>query len=113
MGIVASFNYTAPPSNVVWCGVLGAAALILFLGFTCNALGGLFGGGVGTGLIAWYVLKAGRGDLTGLMQVFYSPLLGLIGGLLTGTIALLREAVWRHRRSGHAKKPGKRDLDEL
>src|SRR5438874_343009 len=107
MVLIASFNYTAPPSNVVWVGVLGAATLILFLGLTCNALGGLLGGGVVTGVIAWFVLGAGRGDMTGLMQLVYAPLLGVVGGLLGGITAwhaaLLREAVWRRRQSGHAK----------
>jgi hypothetical protein len=112
MGILASFNYTEPSSGVVWAGVLGAAALLLLRGFAGNIPVGVLGGGLGTGVIAWFVLGAGRGDLTGLMQLFYAPLFGVVGGVLGGVAAGLGKALWQRRRSGHAKDAGKRALNE-
>jgi hypothetical protein len=99
MVLLASFNYTEPSLGIQLAGAFIGAVLFVAIGIFGRVLFGILAGGLGAGTIAWFVLGAGRGDLTGLLMVFYSPIIGLAGAVLGGIVAALGRA-WRAWASG-------------
>jgi hypothetical protein len=99
MDLLASFNYTDPPLGSQLAGAFVGAILFIAIGVLGGPVFGFLAGGLGTGAIAWFVLGAGRGDMTRVLIVFYSPIIGLAGALLGGFVAQLGR-VWRAWASG-------------
>jgi hypothetical protein len=104
--ILASFNYTGPPLGTVMLALLVAVAVILLLAATRSLVIGIIGGAISAGVAAWVVLGAGHGDLTGLMQLVYAPIVGILGGVAGGIAAAIAKAL--RNRSGEDKKEDKR-----
>jgi hypothetical protein len=92
MGILASFNYTGPSGSTIAVALLVAATVLLLLGATRNVIAGVCGGALSGAALAWVVLGAGGGDLTGLMQLVCSPVCGVLG-------CRCRRSRWRNRES--------------
>jgi hypothetical protein len=106
MVTLASFNYAGPPLGTVMVALLVAAAVILLLGATRSLVIGIIGGAISAGVTAWVVLGAGRGDLTGLMQLVYAPIVGILGAVAGGVAAAIAKAL--RNRSGEDKRDHKR-----
>ena len=99
MVLLASFNYTEPSLGLQLAGALIGAVLLVAIGMVGRVLVGVLAGGLGAGAIAWFVLRAGEGDLKGLLMLFCPPIIGLAGAVLGGIVAALGRA-WRARASG-------------
>jgi hypothetical protein len=99
MLLLASFNSTGPPLGTQLVGAFIGAILYIAIGILGRLAFGVLAGGVGAGAIAWFVIGAGTGDLTGLLMVCYSPIIGLAGAALGGIVAGLGTA-WRAWASG-------------
>jgi hypothetical protein len=104
MGILASFNYAGPPLGTVMVALLVAATVLLLLGATRSVVIGAFGGAIGGGVMAWLVLGAGGGDLMGLMQLVFSPMVGVLGAVAGGVAAAIGKAL-RNRLGGGGSGP--------
>jgi len=92
MGILASFNYSGPSGSTIAVALVVAATALLLLGATRNVIAGTFGGAISGAALAWFVLGAGGGDLTGLMQRVYSPVCGVLGAVAGGVAGAIGKA---------------------
>jgi hypothetical protein len=100
MGMLASFNYTGPSGSTIAVALVVAALVLLLLGATRNVLVGACGGALSGAALTWFVLGSGAGDLTGLMQLFYSPVCGVLGAVAGGAAGAIGRAF--HSRSGES-----------
>jgi hypothetical protein len=90
--MVASFNYTGPSGSTIAVALAVAATVLLLLGATRNVIAGIFGGAISGATLAWFALGAGGGDLTGLMQLVYSPVCGVLGAVAGGVAGAIGKA---------------------
>src|SRR5262249_12218586 len=107
MGILASFNYTGPSGSTIAVALLVAATVLLLLGATRNVIAGVCGGALSGAALAWYVLGAGGGDLTGLRQLVYSLVWGVFGAVAGGVAGAIGKAF--RSRSGESRTGPRRE----
>ena len=105
MVVIASFYYYLPSVGTFIVAIIIAGAVQIVLGFSRNVLIGIVGeasgvpgimsvligvvGGAGTwGAITWVVVGRGSGDMVVLCQIFWTPILALVGAFLGGYVAL-------------------------
>jgi hypothetical protein len=106
MGILGSFNYTGPSGSTIAVALMVAATVLLLLGATRNVIAGVCGGAISGAALAWFVLGAGGGDLTGLMQLVYSPICGVLGALAGGVAGAIGKAYRRPPGESGGAEPG-------
>jgi hypothetical protein len=109
MGNLASFNYTGPSGSTIAVALVVAATVLLLLAATRNVIAGIFGGAISGAALAWFVLGAGGGDLTGMMQLVCSPVCGVLGAVAGGVAGAIGKAFRGksgHRRSGPRREDG-------
>lgn len=94
--ILASFNYYPPPDQYLIWGLVLTILLVSLLALSRRILLTFIGGALVAGLICWNVLGMGkRGDMQGVVQLFYSPLFGLVSGIVGGVMAWLLKLFWK------------------
>lgn len=81
--MLANFYYEFSPLAVVIGAVL-AAALVLVFGLSGHRALSAALSGVGCGVIAFFVLIAGRGDMIGLVYLVIGVPLAALGGAFAG-----------------------------
>ena len=107
MVILASFNYTGPSGGTIAVALVVATTALLLLGATRSVIAGVCGGAISGAAIAWFVLGAGAGDLTGLMQLVYSPVCGVLGAVAGGVAGAIGKA--SRSRSGEGRTGPRRE----
>lgn len=108
MGVLGSFNYTGPSGITIAVALVVAATVLLLLGASRNVIAGIFVGAISGAALAWFVLGAGRGDLTRLMQLVYSPVFGVLGAVAGGVASAIGKA-FRTRSRGSQTRPRQED----
>ena len=85
MEMLASFGF---PSEARYISAMVAAGLVsVLLGYYLRSkVRGFFAAGASSALITAIILGTDEGDMAGLMTLFCSPIIGIVGGVL-GCIA--------------------------
>ena len=96
--LLASFNYTDPSSEVYIVGIaLGLAVLFPIL-FSQRIFVGVITGVIFWSGISWLVFGSGRGDMVGFLQLFCSPVFGVVGGIAGAIAAFAGKKLLRSKR---------------
>ena len=85
--LIASFNYEPPPAKAIIVGVVLGLLVLALAGLLRRVLVGVLATSVGWASIAWVICGQGRGDLTGLIQIFDSCVAAIAGAVIGGLTA--------------------------
>lgn len=102
--ILASFNYSGPNFIAVGAALALAVAVATLTYFVRSIVFGLIIGILYGGIASWIVIGMGVGDMTEMLQMVYSPMLGGIGGVVGAVVA----AIGKRRSSSPPAKPNNR-----
>lgn len=98
--LLASFNYYPPADQFLIGGLVLNVVLLLALVLSRRFLVGLFGGAIVAAVISWSVFGMGKGDMRGVVQLFYTIIFASISGILGGCLAWLLKLLTRQRQNG-------------
>ena len=87
MVVLASFYYYLPSVQTCLVGITFAIVVQIVLGFSKRVRAGILGGAISWAAITWVVLGRGSGDMVGLVQIFWTPILAILGAIIGGVAA--------------------------
>jgi hypothetical protein len=99
MMMLADLSYVEPPFHVVLLGTMGLIALMIGSALMRRIVLGMFLGGLGGAVIAWYVLAKGGGDLAGPFRLFGTPVCGLFTAILCACAGFVGKWIRRKPKS--------------
>ena len=99
-----SFNYTAPPAEVIRAGQIATGVLYAALVFVPNVKRGALIGSLGSAVITFWVTSHAKGDLGGLSVIIETPMWAVIGALAGATISFVSKSVRQYFSKNQSQK---------